>query len=103
MILSMGNNKYSLPTGSTGRKCEKMKKTMVIYWEYEDVEYTGFADYDGERIRFCNGSPLFEGDTYDCVEQSDCEDGITLDMIWEDLESACDDDGRLNATDIDLI
>lgn len=80
-----------------------MRKTMDIYWKHDIFEFTGFADYDGKRIRFCKGTTLFQGDTFECCEQSDCADGITLDMIWNDLESECDDDGRLNVTDISLI
>ena len=80
-----------------------MKKTLNIYWEHEGLICTGFADYDGERIRFCKGSLEAEGDTFDCCEQSDCADGITLDMIWDDLEAAVDDNGCLDVTDITLI
>lgn len=85
-----------------------MTKKLNIYWTHEDVEYTGFAEYIKDdvvcgvtyedRIRFVDE----RGVTCDYVEQADCDPGITLDMIWEDLESAVDDDGRLDITDIRL-
>lgn len=93
-----------------------MTKKLNIYWIQElefygeacEVEHTGFAEYvkdDGDDdnpfedyINFVDE----RGFTFDHVEQSDCNLGITLDMIWEDLESAVDENGRLDVTDIEI-
>lgn len=83
-----------------------MTKKIDIYWTYKEVEHTGWAEYvkDDET---CEDYIEFVSDegciTVDYVAQEDCDPGITLDMIWDDLLSKVDDDGRLDITDIQLV
>lgn len=89
-----------------------MTKKIDIYWTYKEVEHTGWAEYvkdDDDDVfgNTCEDYINFVSDegcvTVDHVEQEDCDPGITLDMIWDDLLSRVDDDGRLDITDIQLV
>lgn len=75
-------------------------KKMSIYWFYNGTKHEGIAEYQNEMIVF---SGLERGNAFDVIEPDDCEEGITLDDIWSDLEAQADENGELDVTDIHLI
>lgn len=72
------------------------KKTLKIYWEFDGNEFEGFADFDGDRIRYCKGTSYDEGKTIEMLESEDCMPGFPIEEVWEELVSLCDEDGRLD-------
>lgn len=79
-------------------------KEIEIYWTWEDQVHEGIAEFlelpeEGKMITFSNT----RGDVFDSCRPEDCDDGITLEDVWEDLESQTDDDGRLDVTEICLV
>lgn len=72
------------------------KKTLITYWKSNGEEFEGFADFDGERIRFCKGTVLDEGEVLEDFDEDDCMSFFSIEQVWEEIMLLCDKDGRLN-------
>lgn len=73
------------------------RKTITVYWNIHGIEHKGFADFDGEQIRYCKGTPDDENDTVALLKAVECSPGFPITEVWNELIFLCDDDGRLDA------
>lgn len=76
-----------------------MNKIIDIFWTHENRECLGFAEYDGETIKFVAAATNI---TFDTLSTEECAEGITLEEVWADLLAQRDEAGRLNVTDVEL-
>lgn len=80
-------------------------KEIEIYWWWEENRHEGLAEFreypDGEKMIVFSADAT--GVAFDSCQPEDCDEGITLEDVWEDLEAQTDEDGKLDVTDIQLV
>lgn len=78
-----------------------MKKEISIYWVHEGREYTGYAAYEDDCIKYVNEN----GETFEILYADQLPEDMALEEIWNDMisETEASEDGRIDVTHSPLI